>query len=330
MTERKQYLDTVKGIGIILVILGHTYGIPDYIYSLIYSFHMPLFFIISGMVYNEKSNSELSLKKFIKNKAKSYLIPYFFYAGLNLILELLMSYFLYHETITVYSIVEYIKGILYCYADIQHMPNCSPLWFLICLFISSIIFRCVIKYLSKYFIIVAAVFCIISYLLSIFVEIRLPWNLSTSFMAVAFMLLGFILKTFEKKIIILICLFIPGIGAALFNGANVGMNENTYGNLLLFLLAAISISYFVIYLCKRFDMCKPGFLSWLGRNTLPVIGLNYFLRDFTTEIYYFIPVVNQYKIHWTISFVMTLVSCVCLILIKNYIKTKIHNLRLKT
>lgn len=51
MAKRIEYLDYAKGIGIILVVLGHIL-IKGNIKIYIYSFHMPLFFIISGYLFN--------------------------------------------------------------------------------------------------------------------------------------------------------------------------------------------------------------------------------------------------------------------------------------
>lgn len=328
---RHKHIDVVKGIGIFLVVMGHTYGIPEQLYNLIYSFHMPLFFILSGMVYNENKNVELPFFEYLKKKAKSYLFPYYLYALINLVIELLWSKLYLREDVTLSIVLEYLKGIFLCSADIKHMPNCSPIWFLMCLFVASTVLWFVVKYASKIKWLIGLVFAVIGYILSITVPILLPFKLETVFMAVFFMILGLYAKSFNK--IIKICSMIsaiPGVIFAIINGVNVGMNENTYGNLFMFIFAALSLSLTLIYVCEKVDFDKTRFLAWLGKNTLPIIGFNYFLRDLTTEIYYFIPVINQYKIHWTISFVMTIVSCVCLILIKNYIKTKIHNLRLKT
>ena len=62
-TSRDMSLDVAKGIGIILVVIGHAWrgldsagmiGSPDLfrvIDTLIYNFHMPLFFLLSGMTY---------------------------------------------------------------------------------------------------------------------------------------------------------------------------------------------------------------------------------------------------------------------------------------
>lgn len=61
--ERVDWIDTAKGIAILLVVVGHVggytgkYSIPeyqrwiDYAVWLIYTFHMPLFFCLSGYVY---------------------------------------------------------------------------------------------------------------------------------------------------------------------------------------------------------------------------------------------------------------------------------------
>lgn len=68
---RDRSLDIMKGIGILLVVFAHVYHNS----GLIYLFHMPLFFILSGaaMTY---SKSGFSLKK----KAKTLLIPYFLFS----------------------------------------------------------------------------------------------------------------------------------------------------------------------------------------------------------------------------------------------------------
>lgn len=79
-------MDIARGIGIFLVVLGHSF--PDaqfngsvfyaYIYRFIYSFHMPLFFIISGFfAYKIYEISTLkSYGRFVYGKFKRLMIPY--------------------------------------------------------------------------------------------------------------------------------------------------------------------------------------------------------------------------------------------------------------
>lgn len=84
MKERYKELDLMKGIGILLVYLGHSFNLPDFKWTKIlfflgstaYSFHMPLFFFISGLFSN--TNKEINLEKFYKGKIKRLLIPYLF------------------------------------------------------------------------------------------------------------------------------------------------------------------------------------------------------------------------------------------------------------
>ena len=47
--KRIEWVDISKGIAIILMIIGHS-GIPHFLNNWIYSFHMPFFFFISGVL----------------------------------------------------------------------------------------------------------------------------------------------------------------------------------------------------------------------------------------------------------------------------------------
>lgn len=102
MENKKYYEELIilKGIAIILVVLGHSFSFTGfnildnnilnrYIHDSIYSFHMPLFFMIAGFLTN---NYEDNLnKKFYFSKIKRLLIPYIFinivdaYQGIYLI-----------------------------------------------------------------------------------------------------------------------------------------------------------------------------------------------------------------------------------------------------
>lgn len=71
------YLDLTRFIGIYLVVLGH-FGFlykDAYIGSMIYSFHMPLFFVISGILHKYESNKKRALGRYFY----SLIIPYFIY-----------------------------------------------------------------------------------------------------------------------------------------------------------------------------------------------------------------------------------------------------------
>ena len=77
MNNRIDYIDSAKGIGILFVLIGHAcslkYGLGQYFYS----FHMPLFFIISGMLLCFKDNwKDMDGISIFKKKIKSLFYPY--------------------------------------------------------------------------------------------------------------------------------------------------------------------------------------------------------------------------------------------------------------
>ena len=76
MSKRIEYLDIAKGIGILLVVLGHNdfEVISLFVQRSIYSFHMPLFFFLSGYFLN----TAVPFFDFFKKRFNSLLKPYLF------------------------------------------------------------------------------------------------------------------------------------------------------------------------------------------------------------------------------------------------------------
>jgi len=78
--KRLEYIDALKGFAIFLVILGHVIILgrnANIAYSVIYSFHMPLFFILSGFFF--KSSLKLKPKDFLLKKSFQLLYPWAFW-----------------------------------------------------------------------------------------------------------------------------------------------------------------------------------------------------------------------------------------------------------
>lgn len=83
--ERLVYIDILKGIAIILVVMGHMF-VPytDYLQSpinqMIYSVHMPLFIFLSGLVFH-LSQSKKATRTTIIKRALSLLLPFFCFSA---------------------------------------------------------------------------------------------------------------------------------------------------------------------------------------------------------------------------------------------------------
>lgn len=92
--KRNIYVDIVRGIAMLLVILGHTItgcteeSESSFIFNIIWSLQMPLFILVSGYVtrYSRKVETSAALWGFIKRRTYTYLFPWiiwtFFVRGL--------------------------------------------------------------------------------------------------------------------------------------------------------------------------------------------------------------------------------------------------------
>ena len=110
--SRFKYIDYCKGIGILLVILGHTYGIPQGMYNIIYSFHMPLFFIIFGFLFDGEKYRTTSLLSYTVKRFTDYIIPYLVFGVINLFLQILWRTVIFRESVTLNDIIHNISPIL--------------------------------------------------------------------------------------------------------------------------------------------------------------------------------------------------------------------------
>lgn len=69
--ERNTYMDVAKAIALLSVIIGHIWNEPE-VRRVLYAFHLPVFFMVSGYFFRYTPD----WKGFLKKKAKGYLIPY--------------------------------------------------------------------------------------------------------------------------------------------------------------------------------------------------------------------------------------------------------------
>lgn len=76
MSKRIEYIDIAKGIGILLVVMGHNDFslVSPFFYKFIYAFHMPLFFFVSGMFFK----AELPFLTVLRRRFDTLLKPYLF------------------------------------------------------------------------------------------------------------------------------------------------------------------------------------------------------------------------------------------------------------
>ena len=294
--KRIRYIDIAKGVSIILMIIGHLYT-PYGIGYIIYSFHIPFFFIISGYFFSSKQN----LRKEIEKRAWIYLRPYFvtllLYLPLNLIHRSYLGENLYEGVLS--WTIEMLYGMPNpSVVANQYIVRGAPIWFLEALFFggAELLILNTTKVRDRFK-------CIIILLLNTFAiivskDIWMPANLGTGMAACTFIFIGYLMRKYNllkkwimnRKVLVLsmfvssICIVLDSMKNTLFKISD--LNYPLYGfdivggitGTVLMLNISMQIELRFKYLGKA--------LAYLGRITLPIMcvhALDMLMLDFSAE-----------------------------------------------
>ena len=293
MGKRLDYLDMTKGFGIILVVMGHIIYTEAHVMVWISSFHMPLFFVVTGVLMALKDEDHSKPLEVIRRKAKGLLVPYFWFSLMDFILDIgnvLLNKIDVH-TFTVNAISS-----LTLYGK-------SVLWFLTALFFTQCYFVLLRSRLSDKMVpLIVVVIAAAGYFLKTILEniyianadnllITSIVNFLRSFvragMVLPFVALGFYIWKWlmnnmdgfiddnpDKKvkvfqIIKAVILLVVNITIAMINWS-VDTNNMVFGNIFLYYIGGLAGSFAVIMLFKSLPAIKP--LSYLGRNSLIIMA----------------------------------------------------------
>lgn len=183
--KRINKIDILRAIGIILMILGHVFVFFGKFDRYIHTFHMPLFFIISGFLFKSKTDS--SLHKLILQKAKRLLIPYFSFAVINYIAWLFLEKGEHAWYKPLLNLVTY---------NTSGLPICGALWFLTTLFWTEIFYLIIdrlVKNSRMRSVLVISIAVTVS-LIQNKVTFRLPLTIDTGLVCMGFYEIGRLCK----------------------------------------------------------------------------------------------------------------------------------------
>lgn len=79
--NRDPIIDAAKGYGILLVFLGHLVYYDSPLFRIIFNFHMPLFFVLSGMTFSPEK--DINCKAILKRLWNTIGIPFLFFTLLG-------------------------------------------------------------------------------------------------------------------------------------------------------------------------------------------------------------------------------------------------------
>ena len=307
--------DFLKGIAIILVILGHSFSFTGfdlldkekyfgcyYTFNTIYSFHMPLFFIVAGFF----SNKKYEIKSFYISKIKRLLIPYIFINIVDCIPRHLFSNFVNNSSNSLIRIIFY-SGV--------------ATWFIYTLFMIFLIYPFLEKRVFKkdkcYLFLI---FLIITNILNFSVLNVNIFTLNKIIFYLMYFYSGYILKNYyvklkENKIfnnvylIIILAIFFILFG---YKYSENKLSEVFYPFIGFFLTLKLSI------FLARYNNFK--FLIFCGKNSL----IFYLLEPFFAVIYRVVLIkiidLKYYYLIVILFFVLKLISVCMSVFIINKVK----------
>lgn len=295
--SRNNSIDIAKGIGILLVVIGHNWIITHdkaLLFRMIYSFHMPLFFILAGVFVKEAQG----FASFAGAKADALLKPYIVVLGLLGLVKI---------TTGAAAPVPYFAGVAY---GVGGTIAWIQMWFLPNLFAALLLAWVVLRALrgaakpnALLGFVIAALFAIGAVTINAFTEIPaagsaplsavfgagaqlqgLPWGLDFLPLSAAFLLLGYALRkqiqlaAFQPLVLLAAALIF--VGSHLLSSYVTDLNLRLYGNWLISPLQAITGSYIVLSLssliARRPVVARP--LAYLGTASLFILIFHAFAQ----------------------------------------------------
>jgi len=202
--KRLTWVDITKGFLMILVVMGHYPGELDFpIITYIYWFHMPAFFILSGMFFKPVTDKGL-LKVAIHRRFMQLIVPYLFF----LVVITMIRYGIKINSGTA-DLSWYLNDLWTLVIGGRFARGAyGVFWFVTTLFFTHLIFLLITKYFKRMKqIIILLILYSIAHLESLYVmrviggppdtasqTIPIIWNIDVALMAVVYFALGYYMK----------------------------------------------------------------------------------------------------------------------------------------
>ena len=255
ISQRNQIVDLMKGLAILLMLVGHTGISTDgFLYKFIYSFHMPLFFIIAGYYAKSIEETKRSYSQTLWKDVKRLLVPYLLTA-IAIILFKAIQTIIKHDISFVY---ERAIGLLYVTYD------AGPIWFLVALFLMRIFFRPLMR-LSRWALPISIVLSGLAIVIAHHL-FQLPFCLLTAISLMVFYAIGWYYRRYGFPIwaIVLCLLCWPFV----IYGPRIDLYYMRWGIYPLTVLGACGGTYAIFALCCGLYKVVNKQHKYIGQNLL--------------------------------------------------------------
>lgn len=283
--QRIEFIDLVKGICIILVVMAHVGGPFERMdnHNMIASFRMPLYFFISGIFFK----SYEGFFGFFIRKINKLVIPFIvFYIG-----AFLVKYLSWKLLPGFFQLPVEWTDLLVIFHKHELIDFNPPIWFLIALFNCNILFYIVHYLRNKNLKLMFLAGLAIGVLGFTFGKLRieLPLYMDVAMTALPFYLGGFWIRRynfflaphrFDKLIPVFI---LAALAVLYFFATRPGMRTNYYeGNILQFYVAGFAGIFMIMLVGKQFK--KAPVISYLGRYSVITLCVHAFILNVCYKI----------------------------------------------
>lgn len=293
MNKHLYWIDFAKVIGLYLMVLGHGNMVSDDLRCYIYSFHMPLFFVISGLF----AKDYIERIPVIKGSFKTLMIPYICLNAVCLIFFSLLE--LYKGTFSIGLLKSQMFAIALGvgYATESLTPVCTPIWFFYALFIIKIVYAVVPK--TKISKTLQFVLCFVAVRLLTYYNIDTYIPLDSAIMAYPFFLIGTESKQLlnssccrnYKKVSLTVIVLVLSYFISQFNG-RCDIDTMRYGSYYsLFIFTGIATTISILTICKmiiEYVSYIKSQLTVLCIGAPLIVGLNLLIINVVKPIFSFL------------------------------------------
>lgn len=314
---RISWVDHCKAVAIFLVVYGHSLSVGWGIDRWIYAFHMPLFFLISGFLLSDR-NLSLKFVDFCKKTLRSLLVPYLIFCAIGYVFWFCIGRNFGDDSGVDGQWFDPLVGMLLGTASHERF-QVAPivLWFLPCLFLAQLIAYgvCRLANLTSWRKVAASILIsAIGFVLPI--ALVLPFELEEALVAQLFVVCGItirrggIVDRVSRPVVVGLVLLVVGSVLAFVNG-KVDMRISDYGNPVLFVVNALSISIGIALVASKLTANRIS--EHLSSHTITIFPLHEMVFSIFSAVYVFVLSIDlAIRTHPVVGFVASLVNVMIL------------------
>ncbi len=289
-TNKMNFISWAKCIAILLVVLGHFLPAGDPFKVVIYNFHVPVFFVISGFLFRT-GNQKPRFDKYVWSKVKRLVIPYLFFFIISLV------WYNTRYDVTGSRFTDYLK--LFVFHEGMTIWN-AALWFIPTMLMVSLVFYFFVT--KRHARISVAILTVVCIALTIRIQ-KVPYpiprfGLDKAIQMCGYMGVGFLARCVynlrEEPRTLRSSLYVTLTSSLIFlmfctishlaNGTNrISILYCDFNDILWFIPLAIIGSLSFLFLFEALP--RLWIVDTIADNTLFIMGLHYiFLQLWKTEV----------------------------------------------